>query len=493
MGVVRRQSVKHAIVNFAGLGIGGLSVLFLYPHVKSEYGLMQILLQIGMVGLPIWSLGANTVVFRFFPRFEDKASGHHGFLGLLILMCVAGSLFAGLAGLAFWPGISDYLSQKSPLLHRYLWMAWPIAFCYVLSVIFSQYSANFNRIVAPTILLEFSQKLILPILLGAYWFGWITLDTALWGLLGYSLLVPASLALYLQAIGQWRPRFEPGFITPALRKEMIQFILFGAFGGFALLLLAKSDFLMVGARSSLAETGIYAIAAFLAATIDIPTKSLYGASIAILSKHLNEDNRAAMGELYQKVSINLLLAGLLVFGAIWVSVDAIFRILPKGEELSAGKYVLLFIGLSRIVEMGTGLNNYMVYYSAYYRYSLISLALLAAGNIALGLWLIPIIGITGAAVSTLAATALYNAFNVGLVWYLFGLQPFTGKSLYAIALALGAYVVCAALPPFHSVAWVDAVLRSGLYITLFMAPAVYWRFSPEITDGLKLLINKLKK
>jgi O-antigen/teichoic acid export membrane protein len=484
MGIVRRQSLKHSFVNLVGLGIGGLSVFFLYPYVRAEYGLMQILLQVGMIGLPLFSLGANTIVFRFFHRFKDKEEGHHGFLPLLLGMVLCGSLVFWSIAALFWNQFAPWLKLNSPQLGAHLWMALPLSFFYVVSVVLSLYSANFSRIVVPSLLLDFSQKLVLPILLGSVLFGWISIDTALYGLLLHAALVTLSLVFYLRHLGEWHWKWPKwAFIDPALRQEMVRFLLFGTFGGFALQMAAKSDILLVGTNATLENTGIYAIVAYLAAIIDVPTKSLYGASIALVTKHLNDDNRLELGILYQKVSINLLVAGLLIFGAMWVSVEYIFQLIPQGEAMRAGQYVLFFIGVSRLVEMGTGLNNYLVYYSKYYVYSLISVGTMAILNVALSLYLIPRMGITGAAIATLCSIIGYNAVTVGMVWRLFRLQPFTSKTLLVLALACTAFWLASLLPMMH-VPLLDLGLHTGAYVLLLGLAVYYFNISPDLNGAL---------
>jgi O-antigen/teichoic acid export membrane protein len=492
MGVIRRQSLKHSAVNVVGLGVGALSIFFVYPHALEPYGLAQVLLSVGMVGLPILSLGANTVAIRFFPKFQDKASGHHGFLPLLLSLCVIGcSLFAVGAWL-FWEPFAAALQHKSPLLREYLWMGIPLSFCYITSSVLAVYSSNFKRIVVPSLLLDFSQKLALPLILIAVWQDWLTLEHAMWGLLLHAALVTTGLAIYLRHIGEWHWRPDWAFITPDLRKEMLQFIVFGAFGGFALLVAAKSDVFMVGSLSAVKSAGVYAIAAYLASVIEVPIKSLYAASASSVAKHLADDNRFELEKLYKSVSINLLVAGLLLFGCIWISIDSLFRFLPNGEELIAGKWVFLFIGFSRVVEMGTGLNNYMVYYSQYYRYSLVSLGVLAVTNILLSIWLIPILGISGAALATLLSISGYNAISLWLVWLKFELFPFTKDTLKAIGLALAAYFV-ANLIPISGHDLFDMVLRSGLYALIFGVLALRFRVSEDLNGLEKLLVSKIRK
>lgn len=492
MGVIRRQSLKHSAVNVVGLAVGAASIFWVYPHALEPYGLAQVLLSVGMVGLPILSLGANTVAIRYFPQFQDKDSGHHGFLPLLLSLCAIGcTLFAFLAWV-FWDPFSTALEHKSPLLREYLWMSFPLSFCYITSSVLAVYSSNFKRIVVPSLLLDFSQKLALPLLLIAVWQQWLSLEVAMIGLLVHAALVTCSLAFYLRHIGEWHWKPDWAFITPALRREMLQFIGFGAFGGFALLVAAKSDVFMVGSLSAVKAAGVYAIAAYLATVIEVPIKSLYAASASSVAKYLADDNRVELEKLYKSVSINLLVAGLLLFGCIWISIDSFFELLPNGAELAAGKWVFLFIGLSRLVEMGTGLNNYMVYYSQYYRYSLLSLGVLASANILLSIWLIPILGITGAAVATLLSITGYNAVSIGLVWLKFRLFPFTLATLNAIGFGLAAYFL-ANLIPISGYHWLDLMLRSGFFALIFGVLVLRFRVSEDLNGLGRMVWGRLRK
>lgn len=490
MGVIRRQSLKHSVVNMTGLVIGAVSTLFVYPHALEAYGLVQVMLSVGMIGLPLLTLGGNTVAIRFFPQFQNKQQGHNGFLPLLLGMCLAGCLVAAVLAGLFWQPVTAFFAARAKggadLLSQYLWMAMPLAFFYVTGVVLSLYSSNFKRIVVPTLLIDFSQKLVVPALLIAVWQAWLPLEAALWGLLIHSFLVMAGMAIYLRGLGEWHWRSPIAFLTPGLRRELWQFIGFGALGGFALQMASKIDVFMVGSLGSLQSAGVYSIAAYIAAAIDIPTKSLYAASASSVARYLADDNRTELAILYQKVSINLLVAGLLLFGAVWISVDSLFQIVPNGAEVSAGKFVLLFIGLSRLVEMGTGLNNYMVYYSRYYLWSLISLGVLGIANFSLNVVLIPRFGMNGAAIATLLSVSCYNAVSVGLVWLKFRLFPFSGKTLLAVALAVAVYAV-AQFIPHTGIALIDIAIRSGAYVLVFGMLILRFRVSPDLNAGLQAL------
>ena len=166
--------------------------------------------------------------------------------------------------------------------------------------------------------------------------------------------------------------------------------------------------------------------------------------------------------------------------------------MPNGKEVSSGKFVILFIGISRLVEMGTGLNNYLMYYSKYYLYALVSLSILAVANISLNLWLVPRMGINGAAIATLISVSSYNLISVVLVWYKFRLQPFTAKTLWVITSGLLAYWLVFFIPK-SGIDLLDIIIRSGLYALIFGTLAYYFRLSADLNDMLRMLASKLKR
>lgn len=494
MGVIQRQGIKHSIVNFTGLAIGTASTMFIYSQqeVVEAYGMVQYLMSIGIIGFPLFALSSNIVAIRFFPRFEDAAKGHHGFLPLILLMCLAGWGLCTLLVLPVWGSVHDFLARDSPLLQQYLWMAVPFTLLFTLASVLYTYAVNFKRIVIPSILVEFSVKLFLPVQMLAIWIGWISLNTAVWWLTGHYLLVVIGMIVYLNHLGQWHWRPDWSFISPELRRDITRYAGFGIINGFALLVATKADTLMVGSLTTMKSTGIYAIALNIAAAIEIPSKSMYGASLSFVAKYLADENWTEMRILYQKVSINLLIAGFGVFGCVWLSANDLYALMPNSAEVSQGKYVLLFLGLSKLVDMGASLNNQLVYYSNYYRYSMVSLVILAIANIGFNIWLIPLLGLTGAAVATLLSVTCYNLFSLYLVWQKFHIQPFTRETLKVCALGVAGMAVVW-LVPLTAYPAVNILLRSGLYALLFGALVLYTRVSPDINQLWSDFLLRWKK
>lgn len=492
MGIIQRQGIKHSIVNFTGLAIATVSTVFLYSRkeVVEAYGLTQFLLSIGIIGFPLFSMASHMVAIRFFPTFQDKESGHHGFLPLILGMCLLGWSICAVAALIFWTPLQALIPPERVLLKTYLWTAFPLTLLFSLAFVLNQYSFNFKRIVIPSILFDFALKVVLPVLiLGLLW-GWIDLQTVLLLLILHYALVILGTMLYLRQIGEWYWRPNLGFLTPVLRQDVLRYAAYGVTAGFALLMATKADTLMVGSLTSMKNTGIYVIALNIAAAIEIPSKALYSASLSFVARYLADENWTEMRILYQKVSINLLTGGLLIFGGIWVSATDLYGIMPNTEEIAQGKYVLLFLSIAKLVDMAAGLNNQLVYYSRHYRYSLVSLGILAVANVAFNLWLIPRMGITGAAVATLLSLTCYNLSNLFVVWQKFHMQPFSASTASVVGLALLSIGLISFLPDTgHSL--LNIVLRSGLFGLLFSAAVIRFRISEDINQLWRSLPERL--
>lgn len=494
MGVIQRQGIKHSIVNFVGLAIGVASTLFVYSRkeVVEAYGLVQFLLSIGMIGFPLFSFASSAIALRFFPYFEDKTSGHHGFLTVLLGLSLLGwTVCAGIA-FFFWGTIKTFVAGDSPALQAHLWIAFPLTLLYTLATVFVQYAANLKRIVVPSLLFDFSLKLALPSFLVALWLGWLDLPTVLRLLIVHFLLVTVALVVYLHAMGERfaRPNFD--FLTPKLRRDIAGYAGFIMVSGVAVLLAIRADTFLVGALTDMKRTGIYAIALNIAVAIDIPIKGLHAASVPFMTKYLAEENWTELRSLYHKVSINLLTAGLLLFGCIWVSVDDLYHLMPNSGEVSQGKFVLLFLCIGKLIEMAVSLNSPLVYYSKYYRYALVSICLLALANIGFNIWLIPVLGLPGAAVATLLSITCYNLFGLVLVWTKFRMQPFTRSMILAGVLAVAAMAAVWFLPSTEY-ALVNIALRSGLFALLFALLVIRFRVSEDIVELWRDLLKKMKE
>jgi O-antigen/teichoic acid export membrane protein len=142
-----------------------------------------------------------------------------------------------------------------------------------------------------------------------------------------------------------------------------------------------------------------------------------------------------------------------------------------------------------MVDMSTGLNNYMIFYSQHYRYALISLLIAATLTVSLNILLIPKIGMIGGAISTLIAVVFYNSFNVWLVWLKFRLFPFTKETIMALGVALMCFVAASFIP--HTGYYLlDILLRGGVFAAFFGICVIKLEISTDINTLAKMIWQK---
>lgn len=483
MGLIQRQGLKFSIVNVVALGVSAASTLYVYPYALREVGLLRFLLDTAIFVLPFFSLGVNTLGTRYFPHFSNKSAQYDGFLGLLLRIGLMGFVLFSLVFAAFFPYIYAYYAAKGTVDNSYLWFIVPLVFCAIAQQIFVQFAANLHRIVVPQIFMDFFQKLYLPLLIVAYLAQWLTLRQAVWLLVAQNVAVVLALAYYLHTLGAWRWQVDWSKLTPTLRRDMRRYAAFGMLNNIGYMGVMKIDTVLVPTGLGMVANGMYTLPNFLSNVLIVPLRAVSTLSGPLFSKYWQENNLIEIRTLYQKASLNLLIIGLLMAGAFWVSVDDFYQFLPASQRdlLATTKPVILLLGLARLYDLATGVNNYLLGYSRYYYLQMYTLLGLAVVAVAANWWLLPRLGLLGAAVSMLLMTLAYNTLTLLAIWVQFRMQPFTRHTLWALLIAVGVGLLVHIVPmPAHPYA--ALLLRSGLYAVLYTGLIVWLRLSPDFNQ-----------
>jgi O-antigen/teichoic acid export membrane protein len=486
MGIVISQSIRQSIIIYIGAILGALNVLFIYPAFlgKAEFGILNYIRETSAM-ISIFSfLGSTELIIRYFPHFKDEAKKHHGFLFLLNAILALGSLLTLLAYAVFRSDIQQYFSQREDA-RLYLDFVWyiPVSSCVLsFSNLYQLYASNFHRTVVPSVINELIPKIGLPLLVVAYYFEYISLSAVF---AGFFLLLLAMMVLkvaYVHHLGQLHLRPDFRLLNKARVKEMASYCGYGFLGGLGSRL--SSEFIsifMVGTLITLKSTAVYAIAYFISNVIDIPRKAISSITSPLLAQQWKEGKMKEISDLYAKSSLNQLIVALGIFLSIWVSIDEIYAIIPKGSTFAAGKWVVLFLGISRVVDMMTGVNTEILSYSRYYRYNFYLILMMAAIHICTNLLLIPHFSISGVGLATLISIFVFNAVKFVLIKWKLGMQPFSRKTMFVLVLA-GIAFLPPNLMPGTGFPVLDAALRSGLFASLFAAAILYFRISPDFSS-----------
>jgi O-antigen/teichoic acid export membrane protein len=488
MGIIQQQGIRDSIATYTGVALGAINTIFIYPYFlqAEELGLFQFIVSSGMLLSLFVVFGAQDLATRFFPVFRQDSGHHRGLLPLLLLIPISAFLFLLIAlGIGYEP-FTIYLKNKDPLIQKYWFWVLPTAFFIGINLVLINYTKNFFRIVVPTLIEGVFVKIVTGALSLALFFAWISLGGFAAGIALVYGVVSMGLAGYLMFLGQWRIRPDWSFLQPALGKEMVRFAFFSMLGGFSAGFLTWLDRLMLSLLiedHALKAVGIFSIAAYMGAVIDIPRRSLEKISAPIVADAFQRRDISHIGMLYQKTSINQLIVGIVLFLLVWINIQDIFNLMPNGERYISGLPIVLILGITSLVSMACGLSHQILVYSPYYQMNFYMLLILALLNIILNYLMIRTLGwgITGAAIATLISNTLYNGFKLIFVYYRFKILPFNRATLKAIlwgcAVFLALNWIVMPIHPFFSIA-----LKSIAIVVLFGIPVLYARLSPDLNS-----------
>lgn len=267
------------------------------------------------------------------------------------------------------------------------------------------------------------------------------------------------------------------------KRQMITYGFWMIIGGFGAMLVMKLDLIMLPALAGLEAAGVYSIAVFFATVIEVPRKAINQISMTIFINADAAGDRIQIAQLYKRSAINSFLITALLWVLIAVNLEYVFQLMPKGAFYSAGTYSILLLGLAKLIDSTSGISYEMVSYSRHYKFSFLSMAvvgLLAAGS---NWWLIPILGMEGAALSTLIVTALFMLARVSYIYKTFYAHPFASAMWKGILLALLCFGSVNAIKlalstdlPF----WIGIPLCSLLVTGLFIPLMYYLKLSEEL-------------
>jgi len=491
MGIIQRQSINQSLVQYVGVGIGALSVMFLYPLDKEAYGVARFLLGTALLLAPLINLGFSAVAIRFFDEFGDKSQEKKGFLGFLLLVNLVGTIFFILLSYLFKGQIYEFYADKSPLFQQFIPFIIPLAILYSFFLMLTSYTTNYHKIVVPSLIHNLI-KISLPALFLLLLYNVIGYFGLAMGLVAHWIFVVLALFAYLFHLGALNWKLDFSFLTKERMGRIRSFATYGLLANYGSLLATRIDEFMIPTLIDFKSNGAYAIAAFIGTTIIIPGMAVMQISSPIIAHSIKEDDWENVGKIYRKASTNLTLIGLYFFVAIICSVEDLFSMMSKPEEMAGGFSVVVFICLAKLIDMMTSVNNQIINYSKYYRFGMWAIIALGIINVFLNLFLIPAFGIAGAAMATFTSLVLYNILKLVFIYWKFKVQPFTKETLILIFIAAVSFLIGYFIPT-TGIAWVDILIRSVTISAVYLPIVIYLNVSPDINTLLKERWEKISR
>lgn len=487
MSQIRRQSIISSLVVYMGFALGFLNT-YLFTReggfTKEQYGLTGIFIAIANLMFSFANLGMTSYIFKFYPYYKENLDNKkNDILSWALLVSLLSFCFVVIAGLYFKDLIIYKFGSNSPEFVKYFYWIFPFGLGLTLYSILESYAWQLKKSILTNYLREIQFRLfttVLIILTFAGLLGEFDLFIKIYSFtyLGIALI----LLVYLVSKGYFHLTFTVSIVTKKFFKKILTLIKFVYGGTLVFAIAGVFDTIVVASvvPNGLAAVAVYSLAQNMASLIQAPQRGIISSSIAALSQAWKDKDQTRIVRIYRQSSINQLIFAVGMFSLIWLNFsDGIFTFKLQKGYIDA-QWVFFFIGLMRIVDMGTGVNSQIISTSTLWKFEFFTGILLLLITLPLNYVLTKYyFGVLGPAIANLFTFSVYNAIRF---WYLkrkFNMQPFTRASLYAVLLGIGCFFVCYALfDQFQGFWWL--VLRSIVFLALYASGTMYLKLSSDI-------------
>jgi O-antigen/teichoic acid export membrane protein len=496
MSNIRRQSIISSVIIYIGFAVGLLNTYFFtkeQPFQPAEYGLTTIFIAIAAMMTAFASLAMPSTIFKFQPYYQDHAPGKNDMISWALLISLVGFILVVVAGVSLKHLVFRKYAANAPQLVTYYYWIFPLGLGLTIFTVLEAYAWGLHKSVLTNFLKEVQWRLITTILIVLY-INHVIKDFDLFIKL-FAFTYPAialTLFIYLLATKKLHFNFRLSIVTRKFFKKILTFCLF-VYGGTLIFTLSQVfDSFVIASKleNGLEKAGIFGLASIMTSVIQAPQRGIISASVAHLSRAWKEKNITRIQKIYQRSSINQLIFALAIFLLIWLNFrDGIQTFGLKEEYLAAGG-LFFILGITRIIDMGTGVNTQIIVTSIYWRFELFSGIILLLFMLPLTYFLTIEYGLPGPAIAAIISITIYNIIRILFLYKKYKLFPFTIHTVQTILLAAACYFAC--YFAFREMSGIFAMaLRSIVFMMIYATGAVYMKLSPDIEPVVKTIKKRL--
>lgn len=497
MSTIRRQSILSSVIIYLGFALGFLNT-YLFTRqggfTPDQYGLTGIFIAIANIFNAFANLGMQAYIYKFYPYYHDNLTVRDNdmitlalvtsLLGFCIVM-MAGYIFKNLV-------IRKFGAHSGELITYYSWI-FPFGFGLTIYSLLEAYAWQLKKSVLTTFLREMLFRVFTTILILLVFTRAIRDFDLFIKYYSFTYILLALILLILMIrSNQIHLTFRISRVTRKFYKKIVVLCSFIWSGGLIYNISNVFDTIVIAAvmPHGLAFAGIFTLAQNVASLIQAPQRGIVAASIGPLSRAWKDKDYEKINRIYQRSSINQLLFACGIFVLIWLNfTDGVKTFHLQSNYLQAQE-VFIFLGLIRIVDMGTGLNSQIIGTSNFWRFEFFTGMILLAIALPLNYILTKKMGVVGPAIATLIAMTVYNTIRYSFLLRKFNMQPFNIRTIFTLLLALAGYYVTHRL--FHSLHGISGlVLRTVLFMVIYLSGTLLLKLSPDIIPVWNTLRKKM--
>lgn len=496
MSQIRRQSIISTIFVYAGFAIGFVNT-FLFTRqgsvfTPSEYGLTSIFIAVGNLMYAFSNLGMIAAVYKFHPYYESNLPRNkNDLLTWAMVVSFTGFGFVILAGWIFKDLVIQKFGANSPMFVQYYLWVFPFGFCILLFSLLEVFAWNLRKSILTTFLREMMVKVFTLSLILLISFKVIPTFEQFIKFYAFTYGVSAFFLLgYLLYTGSFELTFSVSRVTKKFYKKIASYASLIYVGSVVLMIAQFIDTLVIMSLLGTAAAGIFGLGSVIAGLVQAPQRGAIAASVPVLSRAWKEKNYQKITLIYQRSGINLLIASLGIFLLIWLNyVDAVKSFGLKPQYLQS-QWIFFFLGMARIVDLGTGVNSQIIGTSSFWRFEFISGMILLTLAIPLNYILVKNFGMIGAAYSNLISFTVYNVVRILFLQQKFNMHPFSQKTIYAIICAFACFALCYfTLRGIHG--FPGLLLKSVFFSLLYGGCIILFNLTPDAMPVVQNIRQRL--
>ncbi len=309
-----------------------------------------------------------------------------------------------------------------------------------------------------------------------YYLEYITYSQLIW-LFILSYVLSAAIVFMSSLVNGYKFSISSKFESA---KEIFNYGIYSFLDKTAGILILRMDLLMIAFILDLESVAEYTLAFFIGSVVYIPFKSIQSISNPLASKAIGENDQKDLLDLYRKSSFYSLLLGGFIFCAIWINVDDILLVL--NEKFRNGKWVILFIGVAKLIQTAGGISGAIIVYSDKFRFNLKLNVILVVFVFLTNLLLIPSYGINGAALATLISLSVHSILKILFIRKEFKIQPFNRKTAQLILTFLGFIAGFSFFPELGLHPIIEGIIKGSLFTFLLVGALKIFKIVPELNS-----------
>ncbi len=482
MANIRKQAITSSILLYIGFVIGAINICLYTKNgvfTEAQFGLTRLFFDFSTNIYAFSSLGAISVIYKFYPYYRDNLPDQEIDLVTWVLCAsLIGFIMVLGIGIVFQPYMVKNYGQGSKLFLDYYFWVFPFGLGVLLYTVLESLAWVMQKTVLTNFLKETVLRLFTSVLIALYYLKIITFSGFIHLFSFLYLAIFLILLVYIVRQKKFYLTFKISRVTKKFYKKMLwmQGLMFS---GVIINALGQTiDGIFIGGLVNFGAAGIFTLAQYMANLVQVPQRSLQAISVGVLSQAWKDKNLTEVNRIYTRSCINMLLASLFIYGNVVLNATDTIHAFNINPSYLTGINAMIILGIVRIIDAGTGVNGMVILTSSHWRFDFFSGLILIVLILPTNYFLIKQYGIIGSAYAQLISMSVYNYIRFEFIRRKFKMQPFDSKTVLTILITAASFGIAYWLGSFYA-RWVAIIVKFLVFSSIMMASIFTFRLTPD--------------